>query len=653
MSCLLVGVQDILLEKSNEVDNQVLHVSKYYECLGPIPPDIDTTKPSGWIPKNVTVNALCPLVWNFLLTSSTSRGLVDTEMVGAAAVVDWGSYNDSTNSVELRCSLSHTIVDARNIAKTWDRMAAKALQDVLAKNFASEQLETLREAWQPLLGCVGFIDEIDQFKINVNISCGACFVSIAGPSTVVKHMSLRFKEEHAKMNEKMARAATFVTKMHSGLNRHQLRMLIEWGFVLQQQNKFVDLTMAIDLKSAVVRFTGTPADVALAKLAMDKVLSSVTEESVEMSASQISLLRGESMMTHIMERFKYLNIRAVYSCLGENILNVYALCYEHLITAIELIRLATSEASIDVDANEMFAPQKWTELMLTLQSEHDGLLVISRSQNAVVVKGEFSRVRAALAAMQYFIKQNVICDQFIAMAHGVAVYLHTFLTLFIDRIPGLSKHGVVTITAQLDGPYGYVATGNTYAVQYAEQTLRMWSNYVVRQQIKVDKPGMRKFLTRDAWAHSVERLNHKHKVIIEAMPIEKYADRAGSDGSGSVAAASACPDNGDVVARVSLPGGVTVEVVQGDLRNFRTDAIVIGADEQLNHFGSASVIVDAGNVRCVSLCMIALVYFEWGVSSWQGNETHHIKANKMHNVNVASLNKNIFWYIKIFWQVHV
>ena len=614
MSPLFVGVQDILLKTIHEVANQVLQVSVYYECLGLIPPHHDTTMTSGWIPKNVTVTALCPLVWNFLMTSSTSRGLVDAEMFGVAAVVDWGSYNDSANSVELRCSLSHQMEDAYNRAKTWDHTAVNTLLDVLANNFASEQLETLREAWQPFLGCVGFIDELDHVKISVSISCKACFVCIAGPRSVVKSLSLRFKDEHAKVKEEMARAATIVTEMHSGLKWYQLSILIEMGFVPQQQNKFADLTMAIDLTSLVVRFTGKPADIALAKLAMDEVLSSVTEKSVEMSVSLISLLRGENMMKHMMELFKNRNIHAVYSCLGKNKLSVYALRDEYLETAIEVIKAAIRKTSIAVDANKMLAPQKWTELMLTLQSEHDGLLAISMSENAVVVTGETTRVGVALREIETFIEENVICDQFIAMAHGVAAYFHTFKTGDISEIVGAFHHGAVKITAQLDGPYGYVATRNACGVQDAEQRLRKLSNDVLRQQFKVDKPGMRKFLTSDAGAHSLDRLNRKHEVIIEPRSMENYVGK----GDVFIANAGEGSHNGDVVARVSLAGGVTVEVFGGDLTKCHSDAIVIVTDKRLEPIGlDYEAIVDAGNVRCVPLCLTALVHSERVDSSWQ------------------------------------
>ena len=630
MSCLFAGVRDILLKKIHRVDNQVLHVSIYHECLGLIPPCLDTTKSSGWIPKNVTVTALCPLVLNFLMTSSTSRGLVDANMAGVAAVVDWGSYNDSTNSVELRCSLSDQMEDARNMAKTWGHTSVEAFMDVLAKNFASDQLETLREAWQPLLGRVGDIYQLDPTRISVDVSSEACSVSIAGLRSEVESLSSRFREDCAKVEEEITTAATIVTEVESGLKWYQLTMLKAIGFIPQQQKSFADLTIAFDMSSLTVRFTGMPADIMSAKHEMIKVLSGMTETSVEMPASLISLLHGKTLMTYMVAQFKRENIRAICTCVGKTTLTVYALRDEHLATAIEVIRVATSEASIDVDANKMLVPQKWTQLVKSLQSKHDGLLAIDRSQNGVVLTGENSRVGAALEEVRRFIRENnIVDDQFIAMEHGVAAYLHTFKTEDVAEIVGAFHHGAVKITAKLDGPYGYVTSGNVHGLEGAVQKLRKLIDDVVLQRFKVDKPGMRKFLTSDAGTHSLERLNHKHKVIIE--PVGKYPEKDEVPVSaGSV---------GSATSRVTLPGGVTVEVVRGNLTKFRADAIVNAANGQLNHIGGlAKAIVDAG------MSLSFRIKFDYniseprlgsssvhskGVPSWQvkGKETPHESQN--------------------------
>ena len=588
VSCLFVGVQDILLKKMHKVANQVLQVSVYHKCLGLIPPHLDTTMPSGWIPKNVTVTGLCPLVWNFLLTSATSRDLVDAETAGAAAIVDWESYNDSTNSVELTCSLSHKMDGAYNMAKTWDHTAVKTVMDVLATNFASDQLETSLEAWQAFLGRVGDIHQLDPTAIYVDVSNEACSMSIAGLRTEVENLSSRFEEDRAKVEEETTRAATRRTETESRLKWYQLTMLKAIQFIPQQQKRFADLTIAYDTKSVTVQFTGMPADIMSAKLEMHRILSGMTETTVEMPASLISLLHGKMLMKHMVDQFKRENIRAICTCVGKTKLTVYALRDEHLVTAIEVIRAETSEASIEADAHKMLAPQKWTQLVKSLQSKHDGLLTIDRSQNAVVLTGENSRVGVALEEMQRFLSENLIVgDQLIAMEHGIAAYLHAFKTDDIAEIVRAFHHGAVKITAKLDGPYGYVASGNVHGLQGAVQQLRKLVNDVVLQQLKVDKPGMRKFLTSDAGAHSLERLNHKHKVIIE--PVGKFAGEGEvlvSDGSDGIA-----------TSRVSLPGGVTVQVVQANLTKFRADAIVNAANGQLNHIGGlAKAIVDAGNI---------------------------------------------------------
>ena len=617
MSCLFVGVRDILLKEIHKVYNQVLHVSIYHECLGLIPPHLDTMKPSAWIPKNITVNALCPRVWNFLLTSATSRELVDAEIAGVSAIVDWGSYNHSTNSVELRCSLSHQMEGARNMAKTWDRTAVKTLLDVLAKNFASEQLETKQEAWQPFLARVGYIDQIDPTRIIISVSNDTCSVSIVGLRCEVQNLASSFEEDLAKVQEELTRAGSIVTETKSGLRWYELTMLRAIGFIPQQQKRFADLTIAFDMSSLTVQFTGMPADIISAKLEMHEILSGMIERSVEMSASLISLLHGKTLMTYMVGQFKRQNIRVICTCVGKTKLTVYALSDEHISTAIEVINTSTTETSIDADPGRILAAKKWTRLIKSLQSKHDGLLAIDRSQHGVVLTGENSRVAVALGEIRRFLGENIIDDQFIAMEHGVVAYSHAFKTGDIVDIVREFRNGAVKITAKLDGPYGYVVSGNVPDVKGAVQKLKKLINNVLQQQFTVGTPGVQPFVASVAGARSLERLEQKHKVIIEPVvkdTMEGEGDSsgiaatcAGTDGSSCIAATcagtdgsdciAAGPDNGSgVVALVSLPGGVTVEVVRGDLTTFRADAIVNFGNRQLKDIlGLASLLGDAGN----------------------------------------------------------
>ena len=589
--CLFAVVPNILAKENHTVQKQALRVSTYYECLGLTPPHHDTTVPGGWIPKNVAVTGFCPRVLSFLQTSVVSRAVVNSAMAEVAAEVEWGTYNDRSTSIELTCTISHKMKNAQTMAKTWSQTVSMTFLDVLASKFASEQIETLQEAWQQFKGCIGYVDELDPSKICVDINDDACSVCFTGQIKEVDDISTKLKDDHSKVQDEMTKAATIVTETKSGFTLHQLRMLSVMAFKSQQQKKYTDLTVVIDMKSLEVKFTGMPGDITLAKLEMYEILNNVIETFIKMSASLISLFHGKDMMKHVVDQFKSRNICAVCNDAGRNKLGVYALGDEQLNAAIEVIKATTCETSVEADVDKISSPEKLTELTDAQQSQHDGLLTIAVSGNTVVLAGAKSRVEEALEEIQNFLKDNIINEQFVPMEHGVACFIHKYMTKEIEAIVLAFQHSAVKITAALEGPYGYVVAGNTYGLQAAVQKLQKLADDVKAQQFYVDKPGMPKFLTSDAGQHSLGRLEHQHHVVIE--PVGKYAQK----GEVLASDAGASAGGSNIKSCVTLPGGATVEVIQGDLTKFHADAIVNAANGRLEHIGGlAKAIADAGSI---------------------------------------------------------
>ena len=590
LCCLFADVQSILAKENHTVQKLALCVSTYYECLGLIPPHHDTTIPGGWIPKNVAVTGFCPRVLSFLQTSAVSRELVNSLMAEVAAEVEWGTYNDGSTSIELTCTISHKMKNAQTMAKTWSQTVSMTFLNVLASNFASEQIETIQEAWQQFKGCIGYVAELDPSKICVDINDDACSVCITGQRKEIDNISTKLKDDHSKVQEEMIKAATIVTETKSGFKLHQLRMLNAKAFTSQQQ-KYTQPTVVIDMKSLEVKFTGMPGDITLVKLDMFEILNNMTEKFIEMSASLICLLHGKDMRKHVVDQFKSRNICAVYSDAGRNKLGVYALSDEHLNTAIDVITATTCETSVDADVDKMSSPEKWKELLVAQQSQHDGLLTITVSGNTVDLAGAKSRVEVALEEIKKIMKDNIINEQFVPMEHGVACFIHKYMIKEIEAIVLAFQHSGVKITPHLDGPYGYVVAGNTYGLQNVVQKLQRLPDDVKAQQFYVDKPGMPKFLTSYAGQHSLGRLEYQHQVVIK--PVGKYAQK------GEVLASDAGASAGGSNSKscVTLPGGATVEVIQGDLTKFRADAIVNSANGRPDHIGGlAKAIADAGNI---------------------------------------------------------
>ena len=468
-------------------------------------------------------------------------------MAKVAAVVAWETYNDTSNDVQLTCIITHAMKDAQTKAKTWSQDVSQTFLDALTKYFASDQMETQQEAWQKFRERIDFsVSEADPNKIVVETNGDEFSICMTGLRDEVENLSSKLKDEHAKVQEEMKRAATIVIETKTGFKLHQLRMLNAKAFKSQQQEKFRDLTVEIDMKSHEVTFTGVPGDIQMAMSGMYEILNNMVERYLKRPASLFSLLQGKPMKKHVVDQFKNEHICAVYADMGEGRLGVYALSDEHVDTAIKILKATTCEKSVDADVNKMSAPRKWIELLDAQKSEHDGFLTITESENTVVLMGEKSHVEDSLREINTFLDANIIIEQFVAMEHGVACYIYKYMAEEIEGIKKTIQN--VTITVKLDGPYGYSVVGDSNGVQSVVRDFQRWQNDIKMQQFSVDKPGLPKFLTSNAGQHSLQSL--EHQVVIE--PAGKYAQK------GDVLAGPNAVDTSSK-SHVTIPGSAAVE----------------------------------------------------------------------------------------------
>ena len=572
------------------MDKQDLYVTTYYECLGVIPPHHDTSMPGGWIPQNVRVTGLCPRVFRFLQMSDESRRVLDITMTEMAAVVEWETYNGTSNDVELTCTITHTMKDAQTKAKTWSQDVSQTFQDALTNLLASDKIETLQEAWPMFMTRIDVsVREADPSKIVVETNDDECSIYITGLRNVVENLSSKLKEEHLKLQQEMTRAATIITETMTGLKLQQLRMLNAKSFKSQQHNKYKDLTVTIDMPALEVKFSGMPDEVMRSKMEMLEIFTRMAEQIIVISPALITMLDDRVMRKHVVDEFKNHNICAVFNGVEANKLGVYALSKEHLNTAIDVIKDTTCDTSIEADVTKMADPGKWEQLIIGQQGKHGGLLSVTVAGNTVVLVGAKSRMEVALEEIQTFLKDNIISEHFIPMEHGVAFCICKCMAEEIEEIRQNFQHSAVNITPSFDGPYGFVVSGNSYGLQNAVQQLQKLPDMVKMHQFKVNKPGMPKYLTSEVGQLSIQRLEHQHTVVIE--PVGKFTQK--EDVSAAEAGASATGRGS--TSRVTLRGGATVEVVQGDLTTFHADAIVNAANGRLDHIGGlAKAIADAG-----------------------------------------------------------
>ena len=176
------------------------------------------------------------------------------------------------------------------------------------------------------------------------------------------------------------------------LELHQLRMLHAMRFKTTQEEKFPGMTVTILTRQREVEFHGKKSDIEAAEVAMYGIVKKMKGSSLEKSPHLIRLMRGITMITHVVKVFKIREICAVYVAIRDTTLEVFALNDKDLEIAIKVIKDETCEESVDAGSTDIL---QIPELKEKLQSYDKGLLTITESDSHIVLSGMVDPVAQA------------------------------------------------------------------------------------------------------------------------------------------------------------------------------------------------------------------------------------------------------------------
>ena len=387
--------------RNHTFESHTLDVKAFYDSVGKIPPDHDTTRPDGWIPKSVTVTGLNAHLLRFISTSSSGKTLVEERMVDVAAAVDWDTYSETSGSVELTCQISHSTKDAHYLAKTWTQDAQDSFSRVLTDEFASEEVVVQQQAWGLFTERIAYVNDLDCDKIAVDVDNSACVVRVTGLRQDVEAMCDRLQRDQSQAQDEVTRAANVVTVVLPNVELHELRMLNAQAFKSEQETKYPTMKVGIDTKSLQVEFTGRSSEVEAARLAMFDIINNITPKSVAMSRSLINIVNGQPMKKRLVDQFKAKRICAVFdNNMERDILTVYALNERDVSVAVETIKNETDEITVTADLAGTSARDKWEELVSKLESDHAGFLAIKEHDGCIWLSGAYESVKDAQHKIQ-------------------------------------------------------------------------------------------------------------------------------------------------------------------------------------------------------------------------------------------------------------
>ena len=522
---LFAGLRNILAKEYHEVDGRELEVSRYYDCLGLIPPHHDARKPGCRIPKSVRVTGFNPRVLGFIQRSRTCQKFVNEKMNQVEAIVEWQDYNDTSNDIVMTCTIKNAMENAFELADNWKQTAPNTFLDVLKEDFAFEQIDASEDVWQMYCGRIFYVQDHDHNKVLVDINPYDYVVSVVGRISEVVEISARLRDDLLKAHEDIKRAAMEITETMSGFTLPDLRMLYASGLVSKQREKKVKVD--VDMERLEVSFTGLPDDVRSAEIAMyNDTLNRMTKQMVDMSCPLISQMKNIAMMKYMSKKFRERKVVGVYDFVGDSTLAVYALSVDHLRVAIETVKHETYEKTVAVPPSDILATETWNGLIKDVQSQYVGLCTVSVDTDGVTLTGAARIVEKAVVKINKFLDENTTLNESMSVECGKVEYMTRCMEKEIDGIRQTSHPDSVEIIGTMDEPCGFVVTGTRQSVPEAVRKLQTLATEIKVEQISADKPGMSYFLASPVGQLSLSRIESQQPVMIKSG--EKHVQNGSS-----------------------------------------------------------------------------------------------------------------------------
>ncbi|XP_041369501.1 uncharacterized protein LOC121383495 [Gigantopelta aegis] len=584
------GVIDQILDygKGHKLEGAELNVSIYHECLGVGGKVCDPI----WfkMPDSLQVKNLDKHKIKFIRESNSSRECLLKELKHCHSELTWVTGDDS--AVELKCSLTTEVLDARRLSRTWKTDAETALKEFLSL-LEVKKIKVLNDIW----------DEVEK-GIDAKHTEGASMFLYKDQSSIVVVGYAKFGKKMAeevnslvkKVEDDFKRKKQTVSETINKVKLIQLRLLLTSGFPKDMMNKFPGLNVNIKIPKVEISFQGIVGDVKKAQVQMYESLQNTTYSKVQnFSHGQLQLADKKSVRDHIVKKMKSKSLVGVWEITPTEV-TILAFSDSDAVGVAQMIKKSVIQNihPLVPEAIILLSSDGWFKLTTELSKRYGEMIkIIPEPDNSqVVIIATDDIIAAAAEDVINFFSENTIFEQTVKFPAGIQRFLQNHCDNDISKIASYLKSMQVQISySRMSKEFTIKAT--KYGVDSSIKALQDLANKVDQKRFVHKRPGIRKLLLSQKGTQFVATLGSSNKCIIEKTFDSSERMTVGSQHVMESTAAAVAGVN--VVAKCSMPGQRQLCFVAGDITRMKVDVIVNEANERLNHIGGlARAIVDKG-----------------------------------------------------------
>lgn len=430
-------------------------------------------------------------------------------------------------------------------------------------------------------------------------------VQIIGREKYVDEEGLTLKQliDAAQRDTELMKTIVEVDMVDILKSRLALLKMCNIGESLQSKHKHLSIT--IDLKSNKLHLKGPRNVLQEVQLEIYKFISNVTEQSLELPANVIAVLKNPQVSDFIASLLRKKSIQALFNYhhnKSSNEILVVGAGSESVRDAELVLQNAVQENSLKLtDENALvLESHQWKVFKSNLASTNKIGIFEDPYANTLWVCGIAEDVQICFDRVKQFLNENTILHETFSTDQGKARFILEKWGSKIEKIKKDLATCCVDMRAATDCE-GIEISGTEEGLVKCMAKLKEIENAVQKDSISIDKPGMKKFILEEKGSKSLRAIEKSNNCIILTSERNEhemsFADL--EDTKDSVSGMSSAK----FMCSYLTVEGKKVSVFKGDLTKHRVDAIVNAANSQLDHIGGlAYAIVKAGGQEIQSQC---------------------------------------------------
>ena len=484
----------------------------------------------------------------------------------------------------------------KDSSQSWDERV-EDLKNFL-ENFQKSHLDIPSEIFDEIVkrrkengSCDGSSDFLISFDDHRRL------VEVTGKRPCVDAEMHKIKELTLAVTEDRELMKTVVEVVEDNIPESRLKLLEMSGICEKLRNDHQHLTISVDSIGQKLFLKGPRCLLQEVKIEIFKFISKIVDKTTEIPGKLVDVLRKPKVSRFMLELLKEKGIGAVLlydQSQVSNEVTVVGVDSTNAKQAEKILLDAVRERSLRLTPENAALIQSslWRNFKSSLSPNCMVQVSEDISRSTVWTSGIARYVDECFDKITDFLERNTILCKTIQAEYGITFFLSEVWKTKIQEIKTkFTDYSIDIRTAP--NRQGIEVSGTEAGLQKCLPNVRELIDSIHKRSVQVDKPGMKKFFTKEKGKSILKSTGAKHRCIIIAK--EHNEDEIAAHQSINEEEVQDQGSTQELVCSYVTKQGKKISILKGDITKENVDVIVNAANGELKHIGGlAAAIVQAG-----------------------------------------------------------